>query len=524
MTKAKELSELASATTVTSGNVALSGGLDVDGVTNLDVIDVDGAANFAADVTIASGADLLTASSGVANVLVGPDTGASITSGGNNNVMLGDSAGKFATTAVGSVFLGAGAGLGITGTKLTGNANIAIGINSGSKLQGAATLNVLVGDQSGTAVTVGTGNVAMGYKSLFTETGGQESVAIGTQALRDQSFSSGARPGNIGIGLNAGLKITSGINNCIMGTFAGDALTDADDNIAIGTTALSVDRKGSRSVAIGSGTLQAQNYANSGTTNNIAIGYNAGFNVISSEDNTFVGVNSGAGTVSGSYNTAMGKHALKGQCTHENTAVGNQALEKATAASNTAIGSLAGFNLTGGNGCVFLGRHAGFTGSPGGNVTTANFILVVGDDNITNAHTQVDWTIASDQRDKTDFSPLDLGLDFVKALAPVTYKWDKRSKYGDKTADGYDLDAQTPDGTHKEDWLDIGFKAQEVEALEQAAGYNKSNKTNLVSSFTEDGKQMGLQYSKFVPILVKAMQEQNDLIVALTARVATLEG
>jgi hypothetical protein len=35
---------------------------------------------------------------------------------------------------------------------------------------------------------------------------------------------------------------------------------------------------------------------------------------------------------------------------------------------------------------------------------------------------------------------------------------------------------------------------------------------------------MGLQYSKFVPILVKAIQEQNALIEALTARIATLEG
>jgi hypothetical protein len=72
--------------------------------------------------------------------------------------------------------------------------------------------------------------------------------------------------------------------------------------------------------------------------------------------------------------------------------------------------------------------------------------------------------------------------------------------------------------------LDIGFKAQEVEALEIAAGYNKDNKTNLVSSHTDDGKQMGLQYSKFVPILVKAIQEQQALIEALTARIETLEG
>ena len=77
---------------------------------------------------------------------------------------------------------------------------------------------------------------------------------------------------------------------------------------------------------------------------------------------------------------------------------------------------------------------------------------------------------------------------------------------------------------HKEDWLDIGFKAQEVEALEIAAGYDKSNNTNLISDHTNDGNSMGLKYAKFVPILVKAIQEQNALIEALTARITTLEG
>jgi len=140
------------------------------------------------------------------------------------------------------------------------------------------------------------------------------------------------------------------------------------------------------------------------------------------------------------------------------------------------------------------------------------------------AYIQVDWTVASDERDKTDFTALDLGLDFVNALEPVTYKWDKRSNYGDRFAEDYDLNAQTPDGTHKEDWLDIGFKAQAVEALEIAAGYTKETNTNLVSSHSNDGKQMGLQYSKFVPILVKAIQEQQALIDSLTARIETLEG
>jgi hypothetical protein len=72
--------------------------------------------------------------------------------------------------------------------------------------------------------------------------------------------------------------------------------------------------------------------------------------------------------------------------------------------------------------------------------------------------------------------------------------------------------------------LDVGFKAQEVEALEQAAGYDKANKTNLSVTMSRDGKQYGMQYEKFVPILVKAIQEQQALIESLTARITTLEG
>ena len=172
---------------------------------------------------------------------------------------------------------------------------------------------------------------------------------------------------------------------------------------------------------------------------------------------------------------------------------------------------------------MFLGKEAGITGSPGGNNTTGSNAIFVGDENIGAAHIQVDWTVASDERDKTDFTALDLGLNFVNALEPFTYKWDKRSKYGDKTADDYDLNAQTPDGTHKEDWLDIGFKAQAVLALEEAAGYKRADKKNLTVSLTGDETQYGLQYSKFVPILVKALQEADDKIDALTTRVAALE-
>jgi len=272
--------------------------------------------------------------------------------------------------------------------------------------------------------------------------------------------------------------------------------------------------------------LTDQNFTTTTDTYNTAVGFAAGNAVTTGKQNTLIGGQTGSGITTGSQNTFMGADTGLATVTGtHNTGIGYGALQVVTSGvSNTAVGDRAGFSVTTGSNLLLLGNDAGQTGSPGGNIATGSNEMVLGDENITNAYIQVDWSVSSDQRDKTDFTALDLGLEFVKDLKPVTYKWDKRSKYGDKTADDYDLTAQTPDGTHKEDWLDIGFKAQEVEALEIAAGYKIADKTNLTISLTSDGKQMGLQYSKFIPILVKAIQEQNALIEALTARVATLEG
>jgi hypothetical protein len=258
----------------------------------------------------------------------------------------------------------------------------------------------------------------------------------------------------------------------------------------------------------------------------VAVGAQSLVACTSGAGNTAVGRDSMGATTTGSNNVAVGKSALYANTTGaQNTCVGSGSGDSITTGSNnTFLGYNTGTALTTGSNMLFIGVDAGNSGSPGGNWVGQSNAIVLGDENVTDCYIQADWNIASDQRDKTDFTALDLGLDFVKALAPVTYKWDKRSKYGDKTAPDYDLLAQTPDGTHKEDWLDIGFKAQEVEALEIAAGYDKDNKTNLTTSHGADGKQMSLQYSKFVPILVKAIQEQNALIEALTARITTLEG
>ena len=78
-------------------------------------------------------------------------------------------------------------------------------------------------------------------------------------------------------------------------------------------------------------------------------------------------------------------------------------------------------------------------------------------------------------------------------------------------------------GLKKDDDLQVGFKAQDVIALEDAAGYKLSDKTNLTATITNDGKQYGLRYERFVPMLVKAVQELSAKNDALEARIKKLE-
>ena len=60
---------------------------------------------------------------------------------------------------------------------------------------------------------------------------------------------------------------------------------------------------------------------------------------------------------------------------------------------------------------------------------------------------------ASDSGDKTDVTDFTKGLDWIKALRYVTYRWDKRTWYG--TEESYST------GSKKRSRLHIGFLAQE---------------------------------------------------------------
>jgi len=330
----------------------------------------------------------------------------------------------------------------------------------------------------------------------------------------------------VAVGFDAGAAVTEARANTLIGYQAGTSLTSGNSNSVLGYTALGSDTLGDRAVAIGVGALGTQNFTTATDNYNVAVGFNAGTAVTTGENNVFIGGLCGDSLTTADNCNFIGKSAGgDGVVTgNSNNALGVNALFVLTSgANNTAVGDSAGVSVSSGSNNLLLGHDAGRTGSPGGIVSTNSNVLVLGDENIAQAFTQVSISATSDERDKTEFVGLDLGLDFVKALEPVTYYWDKRSKYGDKTADDYDLNAQTPDGTHKEDWMDIGFKAQSVQALEEAAGYKVADKKNLTVTLSEDGKQYGLKYERFIPILVKAIKDQDAIITSLTARVAALE-
>ena len=59
------------------------------------------------------------------------------------------------------------------------------------------------------------------------------------------------------------------------------------------------------------------------------------------------------------------------------------------------------------------------------NVTTGDHSIVIGNNSHANAHIKIDWTVTSDERDKTEFEEVPHGLDFVNQLKPVSFVFKK---------------------------------------------------------------------------------------------------
>ena len=196
-----------------------------------------------------------------------------------------------------------------------------------------------------------------------------------------------------------------------------------------------------------------------------------------------------------------------------NTAIGyNASRDLTTGNDNTTVGINAGLELTTGTNNLILGTNSGRASSPSGSITTAHNNVVLGNNSIENLFCADTSISSSDSRDKTDIVDFTKGLDWIKALRPVTYRWDRRTWYG-TDAEPYG----TPDGSKKRARLHVGFLAQEALAVEKANGYGSSNDDSLVVNLTEDGISYGMKYERLVPILVNAIKELETRLVAVEA-------
>ena len=401
----------------------------------------------------------------------------------------------------------------------TGSANSLFGRSAGANVN-SGNYNTLGGYQSGDSVTDGQHNTAWGYealgahngsyntaigdRALHANTAGNSNTAVGSAAMFG---SSNTAEQNTAVGANSMEGITTGQGNATLGHYAGYALTSGSYNVAIGRRALM-------------GTCTG--------TFNIALGYEAMKNISSGSENICLGRDAGHDISTGNQNVAVGHESLtKITSSSQCAALGFQALEKATGHSNVGFGYKAGENITSGTNNIMLGKNSGHSSSPAGAVSSGSNTICLGDDNIGSLFCTQSSISTSDKRDKADITNFTGGLDFVKKMQPVTYKWDRRSWYLPKDEDGNvtndDITKVTPDGSKKENITHVGFIAQDVETLEKEIGFASDDTNRLLTNLTDDGNRYGIKYERIVTVLVNAVKELDTKLAAAEARIKTLE-
>lgn len=348
------------------------------------------------------------------------------------------------------------------------------------------------------------GNVFWGLRAgQANSTGGYSNIAIGTDALRskntirviaigDSALMNNSESENVGIGLRALMSNTQGGNNVAVGSDCLPDNTTGGNNLGLGNAAMLVNTTGSDNTAIGHTAL----YVNSTGSGNVAVGESA----LSSNN--------------GNYNTAVGIRALNANnLSYYNTAVGYEAgLSTADLGyNNVFLGANTGTQGAGFYNCIAIGQDVYCSSSNQvriGNQATA----IIGG--------WVGWSTFSDRRIKKDVSEDVKGLDFIRKLRPVTYRYDMAAIDQRRPSHGLARTAAArPNPSENENRRFSGFIAQEVEQASQQSGYDFAG----VGKPKNDNDLYTLQYSEFVVPLVKSTQELDAKVDRLEKEIILLK-
>ena len=481
----------------------------------------------------AFGIGTLASSTGGANTAIGYTALTSNTSGANNTA-IGLAALYSNTSGFNNSATGADALYGNT----TGHDNTATGSFS-LFVNTTGSANTADGRSALSSNTTGFDNVAIGYQSLMNNSNGADNTAVGLNSL--QGNSSGQ--GNTAVGSGSLQDNTTGGANTAVGNHALQNNT-ASGNTAIGASALSSNTTGNENTALGSQAL----LFNTTGLGNTAVGLEALRQNTSGFDNVAIGVVAlhvnttgnanvaiGGGALGvnteGGDNTATGDNVMVSNTTgNNNAAFGEQALKFNTSGSqNTAFGSGAFFHITTGSGNTAVGANADVSSFDDGALQNATAIgygaivnasnkVRIGNDNVTVIEGAVPFTTPSDGRFKFNIREDVPGLDFVLRLRPVTYQFDAKrfSAFMHGQVDNEDVTRASYDEATSV--RRTGFIAQEVEKAANESGYDFSG-VNKPKAATD---HYSLSYESFVVPLVKAVQEQQQVIEQLKQQVETL--
>ena len=198
-------------------------------------------------------------------------------------------------------------------------------------------------------------NTAVGFGALRDNAGGQHNIAVGLNALANNSASN-----NVAIGENALYNFLApsttqtGTLNVAVGNNAMQSNTAGSQNVAVGNQALHNNTTGSYNAVVGN----AAGYFNTTGQNNAVLGANALLNNTTGSQNVAIGKEALQTSQTTSGNVAVGHHALKFNTTGTgNIGIGNHALSGHTTSSNN-VGIGQHISSNGYDSCILLGNNA----------------------------------------------------------------------------------------------------------------------------------------------------------------------
>ncbi len=245
----------------------------------------------------------------------------------------------------------------------------------------------------------------------------------------------------------------------------------------------------------------------SNNNSNIAIGRNTMTALTSGGDLTVIGTDAYKVATAGGWSTAIGSQSLGASTgSYFNTAVGYASMQNLTIGGyNTGVGVFSLSSVVNGSANVGIGYAAGANFAAASNTisigyyaqATADNTIQLGNPDInfvrsTGAFYGRSFNVTSDLRLKTNIAPLQNSIAAIMQLKPVSYE-----KKSSLASNSYST-------------IENGFIAQDLQKV----------MPSLVTEGTDNDKLLEVNYTALIPVLTKALQEQQKQIEDQNAKIA----